>query len=66
MNKYQVKQDRGQMNKQTKGGGSSFTRKMGHLKKLLTSKRRLNLHTTNFHLVGGVKKDSTPQESFNI
>ncbi len=56
MNKYELQEDRGQTNKQE--GENGFTRKMGHLKKLLTSKRQLNLHTTNFHL-GDVKKDST-------
>lgn len=53
MNKYQLKE--GQINKQ---GENGVTCKMGHLQKLLMSKRQLNLHTTNFHL-GDVKKGST-------
>lgn len=57
MNKYQLKEDQGQTKKQQEGK-CLHSQNGTFKKKLLTSKRQLNLHTTNFHLED-VKKDST-------
>lgn len=65
MNKYEVKEERWTDKQTTRGKWLQSQNGTFKKKKLLTSKRLLNLHTANFHL-GGCEEKTPLQESFNI